>query len=116
MSEVVFLPRFTHASCLIPHALSNLALGLNASTTVRASWKPLVIFAAAAVVVLSLLFLPACCCVKGPAASPVAAPSNDISAIGKAPFVVPSEAEQRGPTQTQMQNVDFRLTPSIALD
>jgi hypothetical protein len=115
MCEVVFLQRFTHASCLIPHALSKLALGLNASTTVRASWKPLAIIAAAAAVVLSLLFLPACCCVKGPA-SAVAAPSNDVSEIGKATFVVPGEAEQRGPTQTQMQNVDFRLTPSIALD
>lgn len=80
----------------------------------RASWKPVAAITAAVVVVLSLLFLPACCCVKGPS-SPVAGPSTDVPPVGKAEFAVPSEAEQRGPTQTQMQNVDFRLSPSITL-
>ena len=74
------------------------------------------IVAVIGLVLLSLLFLPACCCVKGPS-TPVASPSNDVPPpIGSAPLVIPGEAEQRGPTATQMQNVDFRITQNIVLN
>src|SRR4051812_2762389 len=83
---------------------------------VRNASKAFTLAVAAGGVVLSLIFLPACCCVKGPASVATAPPTNDVPPIGRAPFVVPSEAEQRGPTQTQMQNVEFRLSPSIILN
>jgi hypothetical protein len=88
---------------------------LNASAAVRNSWKPAAIIVAVVVVLVSLIFLPACCCVKGPSTVASAPPTTDVPPIGAAKFVVPSEAEQRGPTQTQMQNVDFRVAPAITL-
>jgi len=81
---------------------------------VRVSWKPAAFISAAALILISLFLLPACCCVKGPS-SPVTAPKDESPAIGRAPFVVPPEAEQRGPTATQMQNVDFRVAPAVTL-
>ena len=68
----------------------------------------------AGIVLASLVFLPACCCMPrtGPAA---VVPPSPTPAIGTAAFVVPTEAQQRGPTQAQMENVDFRITPSITL-
>ena len=42
-------------------------------------------------------------------------PPAPIPAIGTAALVIPPVAQQRGPTQAQMRNVDFRVTPSITL-
>ena len=48
-------------------------------------------------------------------AAPAVTPAAPIPAIGTAALVIPPEAQQRGPTQAQMQNVDFRVTPAITL-
>ena len=81
----------------------------------RLSWKPLTITAVAGLILLSLVLLPACCCVKGPAATLLSAPGSERPSVGQTPFVIPPDAEQRGPTDAQMQNVDFRVERAITL-
>ncbi|MGZ4810635.1 MAG: hypothetical protein ACXV7D_15020 [Thermoanaerobaculia bacterium] len=78
-------------------------------------WKPIAIVAIGAFLLLSLLLLPACCCVKGPAV-PVAAPPTPPPPIGSAAMPSFAEAEVKGPTQAQMQNVAFHLDDATILD
>jgi hypothetical protein len=79
------------------------------------AWRPIALVAIAGLIFFSLLLLPACCCVKGPLQAVVAPPSQ-VPAIGTAAIPIPTEAESREPTQTQMQNVGFHVDESTVLN
>ena len=78
-------------------------------------WKPIAIVTTATTILLSLLLLPACCCVRGPA-TPTLAPVIHIPPIGTEATANFAEAETKGPTQTQMRNVNFHFDETGYLD
>jgi hypothetical protein len=78
-------------------------------------WKVIAIVTTTTTVLLALILLPACCCVRGPA-GPTTAPEQHIPPIGTAAIPVPTEAAAKGPTQTQMRNVDFHVDETTMLD
>jgi hypothetical protein len=74
-------------------------------------WKPIALVTTATTILLSLLLLPACCCVKGPVV-PLTAPPPPPHAPD---LPAPPEAVAKGPTETEMHNVDFRLDETTIL-
>lgn len=77
-----------------------------------------VVAGATAVVLLSLLLLRAYCHASrgGHGQGSVAIAPAPILAIGSAALPVPTEAAAKGPTETQMENVWFRLDRALFLD
>src|SRR5215212_762662 len=81
----------------------------------RNPWKPVAIFSTISTALLTLILLPACCGTRAPYA-PLTAPQSNIPRIGTEDMPTPSEAQARGPTQGQMQNVWFYFDEYLYLD
>jgi hypothetical protein len=76
--------------------------------------RSVAIVVATLLIVLCLLLLPACCCVRAPQASS-SIPAMVIPPIATAPLVIPPAAEQAGPTESFMRNVDFHIDETTVL-